>query len=52
MLSHEGVVLFGRIKRIRSCDLAVLSVSLEVSFEIKGFPLLPTLSLCLAQLRM
>ena len=34
MLSHQGVELFDRIKRIRRCGLVGGSVSLGVSFEV------------------
>lgn len=34
MFSHQGGTLFGRIKRIRSCDLVGESASLRVGFKV------------------
>ena len=45
MLSHQGVALFEKIKRIRRCGLVGGSVSLGVGFEISKAHAKPRVSL-------
>jgi hypothetical protein len=45
MLSHQGVVLFERIRRIRKCGLVEGNVLLEVGFEISKICSRPRLAL-------
>jgi hypothetical protein len=39
MLSHQGVILFEKIRRIRRCGLVRGNVSLELGFDVpKALP--------------
>lgn len=45
MLSHQGVEVFERIRRIRKCVLVGVGVSLGVDFEVLKAHARPSLSL-------
>ena len=47
MLSHQGVELFDRIRRIRRCGLVGGNVSLGVGFEVSKTCVRPSLCLLL-----
>jgi hypothetical protein len=52
MLSHQGLELFERIRRIKRWDLVGVSVSLGVGFENLKVHVRPSISFCCLQIRM